>query len=151
MKQISLTRGKFALVDDEDFEYLSQWKWCVDSLGYAYRSLHPGRVWMHRLINNTPEGFLTDHINGNPLDNRKQNLRTVTQAQNQINRTLQKNSTSGFKGVSWNTRCKKWVSKLYSNRQCIFLGYYKNLLEAVVAYNEAAKKYHGEYAKLNQI
>ena len=131
MKKIKLTKGKFALVDNEDFEYLNQWKWhlCRD---YAIRrqyfkgdKIYARKVkiiWMHRLIINTPPGMETDHINGNGLDNQKNNLRIVTKSQNQHNRKLSKQNTSGFTGVFWMKESKKWMARTYINGENKYCG-----------------------------
>lgn len=90
MKEIPLTRGYVALVDDEDYNWLNQWKWCADGNGYATRSVGGKRtqkkLYMHRLVNKTPEGLQTDHINRNRCDNRKENLKAVTPKENQQNK-----------------------------------------------------------------
>jgi hypothetical protein len=127
MQKIKLTQGKFALVDDEDFEYLNQWKWYYSNnrkSGYAKRA--SDKMYMHKLINNTPKGFETDHINHNELDNRQKNLRTVTNSQNQFNRIRQVNNTSGFKGVTWHKRLNKWMAQIVINKHNYFLGYFIN-------------------------
>jgi len=98
MKFIKLTQDKQAIVDDSDYERLSKFKWCYH-LGYAIRYAGGGRKQrrferMHRVVNNTPDGFFTDHINRNKLDNRRANLRTVKHRENSINRGLQSNNTS---------------------------------------------------------
>jgi len=115
MRKIKLTQGKYALVDDEDYEYLNQWKWHY-SQGRATRIIWHGskpdrrgdHVMMHRLLNKTPDGYDTDHINRNPLDNRKSNLRTTTHSENLHNRPKQSNNTSGYKGVSFDKETGKW-------------------------------------------
>lgn len=149
MASIKLTRGKYALVDDEDFEFLSQWKWTFDATtGYAYRRQHlPSsrkhqkcrKVYMHRLINQTPEGMLTDHINRDRLDNQRSNLRTVTKSQSQFNRNKPTNNSSGYKGISWSKRDKIWVVNLQLNRVRVFRGYFKDLDKAIKARQEAEK------------
>jgi len=146
MKQIKLTKGKFAIVDDDMFEYLNQWKWHYVNSGYAYHSfkeLNWKHIAMHRLINNTPEGFETDHINKNKLDNRKINLRTVTTSENQHNRSISKTSTSGVKGVSWHKRDRYWQSLIRINGKRIYLGSFKNIEEANKIYQETERRYYG--------
>ena len=102
MKYIPLTQGKLAIVDDEDFEWLSQWKWHFNRKKYAARTInHSGKLYMHQVILNTPKGMLSDHRNGNGLDNRRKNLRACNVQQNKANSRLPKNNTSGFKGVYW--------------------------------------------------
>lgn len=105
MKTIQLSRGMEAIVDDEDYERISKYKWCITVNGYATRKrpLKEGNkhVLMHREILGTPSGFDTDHINGNKLDNRRVNLRVATRAQNSRNsRTPMKRSITGIRGVS---------------------------------------------------
>lgn len=150
MKRIPLTQGKFAIVDDEDYEGLMQWKW------YAQRN-RPARlennktVFMYRVINKTPDGMYTDHINGNPLDNQKINLRSVTYVQNSVNRKGRTNTFSKYKGVYWCKKRKKWVARLISNKKTIFFSRFKSEILAAKAYNKAAIELHGEYARLNVI
>jgi hypothetical protein len=154
MKKIKLTKGKFALVDDEDFEYLNQWRWNVSTSGYARRlqyikSSGYGNkdyttviVTMHRLINQTPDELFTDHINQNKLDNRKSNLRTVTKSQNGINRGKNKNNKSGYKGIYWDTWSEKWRAEIMTNSERIRLGRFVNIKDAVSVRKQAELKYH---------
>ena len=104
---------------------------------------------LHHVILNTKN--LTDHINGNPLDNRKNNLRICSVNQNARNSKRPINNTSGFKGVTWHIHVKKWKATIGVNSQNIHLGYFDNKIEAARAYNQAAKKYHGEFARFNRI
>lgn len=151
MKEIMLTQGKKTIVDDEDYQHLKKWKWHLGASGYACRSIKkpkPGRVIMHRVINNTPEGFETDHINGDKLDNRRKNLRTVTSQQNKWNSRAHNRSKSGIKGVSWYDKDKRWRVRLSVKGKPTHIGNFKTLPEAVSAYNKAAKKYYGEFARI---
>jgi len=109
VKKIKLTQGRYALVDDEDFNWLNQWKWCFDrSNGYAHRNQWVNgknrKIYMHRIILGNPRGILikveTDHKNRNKLDNRRKNLRVVTRSENVLNKGLQSNNTSGIPGVT---------------------------------------------------
>jgi len=147
MKKIKLTQEKFAIVDDVDFEYLNQWKWRTDNTGYAkrkewlpvekkYRDLY-----MHRLINKTSFGFDTDHINRNKLDNRKSNLRSVTKSRNQMNKGIQNNNTSGFKGIFFEKGKNKWRIRLSIDKNRISFGSYKDFQLAILAYKEIERKY----------
>ena len=106
---------------------------------------------MHREILNAPAGVLVDHINHNGLDNRKANLRLATRAQNCWNRKKPKmrKCASRFKGVGWHKGNKKWVSRIRFNGRRISIGYFNDEVEAAKSYDEAAKKYHGEFAVLN--
>jgi hypothetical protein len=152
-KEIPLTKGMVALVDDDDFEYINQWKWYFNGK-YATRnkpitSSYRVPEYMHRVIVNTPEGMDTDHINHNKLDNRKQNLRISTRAQNKYNMTKNSRNTSGYKGVSWSTVRNKWEVRISHNGKSFFVGRFSSLKNAADAYDNAAKTYHGEFAYLN--
>lgn len=149
--------GKRALVDSEDFKHLNQWKWHVNaSGGYVVRGEHINGIYksirMHRLIMNTPKELQVDHINGNKIDNRKINLRNCNNQQNASNipkRTLNK---SGYKGVcyfSHGKRIKRWLARIKVNYKTYRLGYFLTKEQAALAYDDAAKKHFGEFAKLN--
>jgi len=151
MKQIPLTKGKFAIVDDEDFEYLNRWKWHINTKGYAVRKVyigsgHKNRVgknfYIHTLVNKTPDNMQTDHINRNKLDNRKVNLRTVDNQKNHFNMPLFKNNKSGYAGVCWFKRDGNWHAQITLNYKKIHLGYFNNLVDAVAARKDAERKYH---------
>ncbi len=157
-RQIPLTQGKHAIVDEEDYEFLSQWKWCYH-FGYAVRTQYfqgdkkdkriRKFIKMHRFILNTPNGMDTDHINMNKLDNRRKNLRVATRSQNQANKKSQINSSSQYKGVGWHKRKKKWTAQISVNNRLIHLGGFSTEEKAALAYNEAAKKYYGEFGRFN--
>jgi len=153
-KTIPLTQGKFAIVDDEDFINLAMNIWHYDC-GYAARTTHENgkkkTIRMHAVINKTPKGLHTDHINRNKLDNRKENLRTCSLSQNLRNRGKQSNNTSGYKGVCWHKRANKWVVFIEVNKKQLYLGLHENIIDAARTYNAAAKKHYGEFAKLNNI
>lgn len=160
MKEIQLTQGKVALVDDDMFHYLNQWKWGISSNGkgtyYAVRFDYSIKgvklcIRMHRQIMNATKGYVVDHINQYTLDNRRINLRVCTHTQNLHNRHKNINNTSGFKGVGWCKTYEKWRAKIWLNSKCYHVGYYINLIDAARAYNAAAIKYHGEFANLNKI
>ena len=153
MKEIDLTQGKKAIVDDEDFEWLSQWKWCYDG-NYAVRhspTVNGKRrpIWMHREIMKTPEGMETDHRDMDKINNRKENLRICLLSENQRNRVAYANNTSGYKGVTWNRRDKEWRAQITVESRIIQLGGFRTAEEAALAYDEAALKYHGEFARGN--
>jgi len=150
MKHIKLSKGKFAKIDDEDFDLISKYKWYyVDYIrtGYARNS----KVRMHHLIVPLREGLMIDHINGDGLDNRRSNLRLVTKSQNMMNSGVRINNKSGYKGVSWSNREKKWRATIWKMNKQIDLGRFKDKKEAAKAYNDAARIHHGEYALLNKI
>lgn len=151
MKKIKLTKGKFALVDNEDFEFLNQWKWYINTKGYALRRIYIGsghknrkgiQIYMHRVVGKIPKKLQTDHINHNKLDNRKENLRAVTNQQNHFNMPLSKNNKSGCKGVYWFKRDKNWHVQITLNAKKIHLGYFNNFTDAVFARKQAEQKYY---------
>ena len=160
MKEISLTQGKVALVDDDDFEWLYGLTWhCArnrkdeTSKFYALRSVHiNGRqinILMHRDIAGKP-GLHVDHKDGNGLNNQRFNLRVCTPAQNQMNRIKAFGSIK-FKGVYWSKQHKKWHAQLQQNRKTIHLGFFEYSVDAAIAYNNEALKRFGEFAALNVI
>ncbi len=153
MKEIRLTQGKVALVDDEDFEWLSKQKWNAHKIRetwYATRHGADGSFYMHRVIMNAPTDKLVDHIDGNGLNNQKGNLRIASNAENLWNQGRHKNNTSGYKGIYLDKRCNKWAVQIRANRsspQC--MGYFETAEEAARVYDNAAKKLHGKFARLN--
>ena len=157
---IPLTRGKYAIVDPEDYEELAKYNWfaCIGGAGfYAIRMVKAAggrsrqkRVAMHRVIMHAPEWLYVDHINGNGLDNRKANLRIATPAQNCQNRGKYLAGTvSRFKGVMCRGKNPSWGASIKANSKEIWLGTFRSEIEAAKAYDRAAKKYHGEFARLN--
>lgn len=154
MIKISLTQGQVALIDNEDYDLVRQYKWYVFKHRNTYYAASKNKelktVRMHRLIINAPYGKQVDHINGNGLDNRKENLRLVDNNQNQWNRH-NISGKSKYKGVHWNKANKKWHSQIRVYGKRLHLGYFKDEIEAARAYDKAAKDNFGEYAKLNFI
>lgn len=152
VKEIPLTKGKIALVDDADYEWLMQWKWHVTTNGYAVRRERgKGKpapfVIMHRALIGTAPGMDTDHIDGNKPNNQRNNLRMVTRSQNNANIRRAKNSTSGFKGVSFSKSRNKWSASISLNRKYFWLGYFNVAEDAYEAYCRKAKELFGEYAR----
>ncbi len=151
MYKIPLTRGMHTIVDAEDYETLRLYKWHAMQSGYAARRVGTRIILMHRVILNAPDGLMVDHINGDPTDNRRCNLRLATSQQNHFNRRPRKKATSQYKGVDWNSRVKRWRVQIYANGKHMTLGYFKTAEEAALVYNEAARKYFGEFAFLNEV
>lgn len=171
MKKIQLTRGFVALVDDEDFEELNKYKWNASAMGYAVRHipwpngkrLKNGKqaqraLKMHRVIMNTPTGMLTDHIDHNPFNNQKSNLRVCTSSQNSQNKTKPVSGiTSKYKGVRQRTyrgKYKYYVATIKLNNKATAKHFPFTLhgeLQAAQWYNGMAKKHFGEFAHLNKI
>lgn len=149
MKKIPLTQGFETIVDDEDFDFLMQWSWCYHK-GYAVNTKTGRHLYMHRMVNKTPQGFQTDHVNLDRLDNRRSNLRTVTRAENNINRVVKANSTSKYKGVSWQKRHKNWIAQIKPiGSPRIYLGTFKDELDAATAYNLGVALFGNANTRLN--
>lgn len=142
MKKIALTKGKFAVVDDADFKFLNQWRWKYHKDNYAVRTATGNKqIYMHREVNKTPHGILTDHINRNGLDNRRKNLRITTYSKNLLNTGKWKHNTSGAKGVQWNKQKAKWHALIQINWRVMHLGYYSNFKQARLARLNGEKLY----------
>lgn len=159
MKTIRLSDGRLTMVDDEDFERLSKHPWCVGANRYAMRYTRKRDVgerrlvYMHRDVMRsaleTNPKLEIDHIDGNPLNNQKSNLRVCTRGQNSCNQGLSVKNQSGFKGVTWIKPDGNWRARIKINRKFITLGRFSTAKEAAMAYNEASKIYHGEFGRLN--
>jgi hypothetical protein len=157
-RKIPLTQGRFAIVDPQDYPRLSRYKWRLcrtkgKNVLYAERSVRlPGgrysRILMHRQLIKAPEGYVIDHINGNGLDNRRANLRLATVAQNAWN-SRKRNPRSGYKGVCFASDKCMWRAAIVCHGRRIHLGYFHSKIDAAKAYDSAAKKYYGEFAKPN--
>lgn len=141
--------GRSFIIDEEDLAIVSQYKWSVDKNGYALGIRNnTERVKLHRLLLGFPDGVV-DHIDGNPSNNKKNNLRCTTQHRNSQNSALPKNSTTGYKGVCWDKREQKYMAHIHPNRKMVFLGYYDSPIDAAMAYDRAAFLCFGEYARPN--
>jgi len=163
MKQVPLTRGHVTLVDDEDYEWATQWKWCAHlsaRKGGTWRAVRTTRIgakpgcqkrfiYLSRaLLGLTDRKQYAEHRNGDALDNRRGNLRVATNAQNQANTGKGVSNTSGFKGVYWaphRNSPKKWAAALRVKRKKVHLGYFLTPQEAGEAYQQKAKAVHGEF------
>ncbi len=160
MKEIQLTQGYFTQVDDDDFEWLSQWGWNANvnrGRVYAVRNIRDegGKyvtIYMHRQIMGVSDRLvLVDHHRGNGLNNTRENLRVCTYKQNLMNRGGVPNTTSRFKGVSWDKVYKKWVASISINGKRTHFGRHDNEEDCARVFNQQAKKYHGEFAQYNDV
>ena len=147
--RIPLSRKRIAIIDEEDYEKVSKYKWYCSSVGYANHKSKGACLAMHRYILDLNDRKMTvDHINGNKLDNRRCNLRICTQRLNTKNKTKQYDNKSGYKGVYLHSS-KKWVTNISVDNKTVYVGIFSDIIKAAKAYDEAAVKYYGEYAKLN--
>lgn len=167
MKTIKLTQGQVALVDEEDYEYLNQWKWYAGyqrhfNSYYAYRAEKTDNgkyktILMHRFILSIKNNLQVDHKDHNTLNNVKSNLRAATHAQNMANRKNQKRGLSSYKGVSiMRVKYKDkthsyWRASICVNNKRFQIGNFNNEIDAAMAYNKKAIELLGEFAYLNDV
>lgn len=155
---IELTKGQKTLVDRKTFPLLTSIKWYagITKNKKDFYARHQNLTLMHRFIwenfkGPIPENYVIDHINGNTLDNRLENLQCITQKENTRKQRKKKNNTSGYRGVSFSQRTNKWLARIQVDYKFIHLGLFSNKEQAAIAYNNAAKKYFGDFAVLNEI
>lgn len=165
MKKIALTQGKAAIVDDRDYDFLMQWKWCYwrntpanSRTGYAVRTarVHGKQktIRMHRVIVARRQRLgrkEVDHKDHNGLNNCNRNLRCTTRKQNSYNQQLRRTTSSGLKGVCWHKASNKWRAYITVNGQMIHLGVFRVKCDAARAYNKAAKHHHGKHSNVNKL
>mgnify|MGYP001176436746 CR=1 FL=1 len=165
MKFLSLSRGLKAIIDDKDYGWASKFKWHVAPNGrgenpYVTRKARLGDKWthlkLHRELMGAKQNEVVDHINGDVLDNRRENLRVCTQAENSRNRRRNRNSISKYKGVtysSWAARTnrKPWHVRINVNGCRKTIGWYETEEAACQAYKEASKKFYGEFARFDEV
>lgn len=148
--RLLLTNGLATQIDAEEYESLSKRSWYIDTNNYVFRTEYVSptkrrKIYLHRIIMKTPQGSCTDHINGNTLDNRKENLRICTRQQNSANSKKRRATASTYKGVSLDKRDGKWQAKIKQN----YIGRFSSEQDAALAYNSAAQVVFGEFAKRN--
>lgn len=156
-REIRLSQGKVALVDDDDYEWLSQWKWSF-AQGYASRAIGPvnarRHIRMQNMIIPPPDGMEVDHKDLDPLNNTRLNLRVAPHISNTWNRRRNSRNTSGYKGVSLRKTKRhgdKWGAFITVNGKVLYLGSYTDKRDAARAYNKAAREHFGEFARVNDI
>jgi len=143
--EIPLTQGKIALIDDDDYEEISKYKWFANKRGKTYYAIRNSTyengkrylIYMHSIIAGTPKGMETDHMNGNGLDNRKENLRIVTKRTNQQNRHQEKSSR--YSGVYWDNQKMIWRAGIQFNGKHYSLGRWDDEKDAYEVYLIACK------------
>lgn len=156
MAIIYTSSGVEIYVDIEDYDWLRQFSWHISHQGYAHRNASKSSTGnkftlMHRMILNiVGPNIIVDHIDGNKLNNQRNNLRIGTNQLNQANSRMSKNNTSGYKGVIWNKERNKWQAQIMVNRRYMFLGRFDDIHEAANAYDVAAVKYFGSFAYTNK-
>lgn len=157
MKTVFTKKGQPIYVDDADYDWAMQWRWYINSSGYAARSSKSicgqkrSMALMHRLILDVTDSSINvDHRNGIRHDNQRHNLRTCTKAQNSWNRPAQQNNTSGYKGVSRHTNTGKWQAIIGHNGARLNLGLFESAEAAHAAYCAKARELHGEYANTGE-
>ena len=141
-----------AIIDTEDLTRVTESRWFLNKNGYVFTNdKNNGYLYLAYFILriNAWPGLEIDHKDNDPLNNRKFNLRQCTHAQNSQNKGKKNNNTSGFKGVSWHSASGRWRVQICCNGECMHLGYFNDLIEAANTYDNAAKKYHKEFAVTN--
>jgi len=160
IRLIPLTKGQVAIVDATDYEWLNQWKWHAvrrndsrQGKEHYYAARHLSRaeghktVLMHRVIVNAPRGREVDHRDSDGLNNRQSNLRLATSSQNKCNSHTRKDNESGLKGVRLHKKSGTWTARICLHGKRLSLGYFHDKLSAAKAYEEAAKRLHGEFSR----
>jgi hypothetical protein len=159
VKEIKLTKNKISIIDDEDFDRVSKYKWHCLANDYAARKFYYEKkdgkwvtkyIRLHQFVLNEFNKEI-DHINGNRLDNRKENLRFCDRTLNNANIGLKSNNTSGYKGVRLNRTMKKWFASRTAYKKVYYLGSFKDKIDAAKAYNKKAKELFGDFARINEL
>ncbi|MET7041037.1 HNH endonuclease [Clostridium botulinum] len=140
------SKGEQFTFDKCDYEFIKQYCWYVDKTGYVVYKDKKGTHYLHRVLMKAKIGQFIDHINNNKKDNRRENLRFATQQQNNFNKSIQNNNTSGIVGVRYDKSVNKWIAYIGYNNKNIRLGAFKNKKDAIKVRKEAEKKYFGEFA-----
>jgi hypothetical protein len=154
MKEIVLTQGKVTKVSDCDYEAVSSFgKWQFGRYAHCSRRVNGKQrsVSMHRFLMNPPEGKMVDHINGDSLDNRRENLRICDSSENAANMSPRIGLTSVYKGVSWDKSKGKWKADIRCRDKKLSLGRFSSEVDAAKVYNSKAKELFGEFARLNDV
>lgn len=152
---LEVTSKKYGIVDflfsPCDVDIISKYNWCVVKHGnHTYARTSDGsNLILHRVLLDPGPEFVVDHRDGNTLDNRRENIRVCTHAENAINRTRSK--FSNLRGIAYRKDSKKWRAYVGLDKKRINIGTFSSLKEAIIAYNEAALYYYGEFAVLHEV
>lgn len=151
MASIEIAPGQSVLIDDDQYEEIAAHRWRAQKGKHTHYAAMNGGVLMHRLIMRATKGDIVDHVNGDGLDNRKENLRLCSNAENMMNARKIAGRSSRFKGVSWNKDRSQWYSTIEKDGKRKFLGGYKDEAVAAKQYDNAALRMFGSYAKTNEM
>lgn len=154
MIELPLSRGRVALIDEDDFTNFGGYKWSLTGDRYVTRRAlvdgRPRTIYLHRAILDAPKGIFVDHVNGDGLDNRRANLRLCQMSQNIGNSHKWRRPTSSrYKGVCWSKQAGRWQANITINRRMLHLGHFRNEIDAAVAYDRAAIEAFGPFARIN--
>ena len=151
MRELPLTKGKVALVDDDDYAWLAQWRWGFYSAGpgYAVRKENQQKILMHRFIMEAAKGELIGHRNGNTLDNRRANLYRADRSRLGSQQRVRAGGHSQYKGVTWDSSNQRWRAVIQVQGKRLYLGYFDVEEEAARAYDQAALQHFGPSALIN--
>lgn len=142
-ESVEIARTK---IDLDDIDKVKECKWHLNDNGYVRGNVGNERMeYLHRFLLNIQDNVIIDHINGNPLDNRKCNLRIATPTQNNMNMKKRSDNISGYKGVGWQKKRNKWRARITINKKTIELGHFNTIEEAIKARQKAEEEYFGEY------
>lgn len=155
-QRLALNKGRFALIDKNDFECANKFRWTAHWDGWNWYAIRHARVnnkwttiYLHRFLMDASPGTQIDHADGNGLNCTRDNMRMASNYQNQQNQKRQANNSSGVSGVCWYKPYQKWLARIGANGKKIHLGYFESKADAKRARDEAAIRYHGEFARLN--
>lgn len=142
-------KEKALVIDKDDEGLFATGKWHVSNNGYAYSRRHGQVIFAHRLVTGAVHGTIVDHVNGDRLDNRRQNLRLCTHAENMRNAKLSRRNRSGYKGVNWFAPRGYWRAEIRFDAQPITIAYFRDPAEAAYVRDQVALQLHGEFARTN--
>jgi hypothetical protein len=144
-------KGEKFYIDRTDYETVKDLCWRKDVDGYIVSTVNRKSLYLHRYLMNAEDGMVVDHINHDTADNRRTNLRVVTQSQNMQNAVVSTRNTSTVPGVNWDEKMHKWHARINFNKQTVELGYYSDFFDAVAARKAGEENYYGEHSYDNSM